>query len=55
MTKEEWYNYHEGMNSGDIYYFTRFIFEVLRSYDTFHNSVLFPDDFSTYFSIAVAK
>lgn len=55
MTKDEWFYHHKYLNQGDIYFFTKFIFEVLRKEDAFHNSVLIPNDFSTYFSIAVAK
>lgn len=54
MNKDEWIKYHTELNIGDIFYFSKYIFYTLKSYDAFHNSILIPDDFSTYFSIAVA-
>ncbi|AIT14011.1 hypothetical protein PBI_121Q_114 [Escherichia phage 121Q] len=52
-TFDEWYQMHYNINAGDVYFFKLELFLLLNDPESYYNNIIYCDDFSTYFSIAV--
>ncbi|GCJ80380.1 hypothetical protein BvCmsB5655_03405 [Escherichia coli] len=44
---------HYNINAGDVYFFKLELFLLLNDPESYYNNIIYCDDFSTYFSIAV--